>query len=96
MGKEGVPQVRRVRYKPLFQGQRQVSMVVETQQKRKSGEIQDLMTSWLGGEHMREEDFEVGSYMEVSLSSKTESQRERPEWETRSLGCGQDTDVNAS
>lgn len=50
----------------------------------------------VGKEHLREGDFEVGSYVEVSLLSKTESQRERSEWETQSLGCGQGTDGNAN
>lgn len=54
------------------------------------------MTRGVGKEHMREEDFEVGSYVEVSLLSKTESQRERSGWETQSLGGGQGTDGNAN
>lgn len=54
------------------------------------------MTSGMGREHMREEDFELGSYVEVSLLAKTESQRERSGWETQSLGCGQGADGNAN
>lgn len=74
MGKEEVPQAQRVQVQATVPvPETALDGGRDTTEEKVGGTGSPIHpVGWMGREHMREEDVEAGSYVEVSLSSKTE------------------------